>query len=378
MKNTFRNSVIILLAFMTVEATMEPGIRNSSASQKTTLFKKINKFYFLIHGFCYAEMAVHKQTGDIDANFRRYWSREKTCAQTWRSRLHDLADDEALVIIPWRGDKGGPVSNFNSFAASVLGGRCFLLDCPDSFESSFWRDNDDDFNRVVVQELKSALLAQRDQWNDEELHTALHALACCRQLDSLLQQRGYCFDKNQVVAESWGASFDGCVTKYTLNIRRMLGLTNVIDINFDLTVPDAEFLLDAELKETLLLPNGLRLFLFNAGDQAIGLFTMTAHSLDTPTTFVTVALHQHDVTVKSKQGIRLWPQAEVYHLPQAAIGHYEPPQSLVRCERDTLSIPVSAGFVYRLAKAPSYIFAEQGLKFDEFKALLKRAEIEKK
>jgi len=171
-------------------------------------------------------------------------------------------------------------------------------------------------------------------------------------------------------AESWGASFDGCVTKYTLNLRRLLGLKHVIDINFELTVPDAAFLLDAELQEALLLPNGLRLFLFTAGDQALGLFTMTAHSL---ATFVAVLLNHQEVTEKSKQGIRLWPPAEAYHLPQAALAPYEAPQELVRCDLDTLTVPVSAGFVYRLAKAPVYIFAEQGQKIEEFTKLLKSA-----
>jgi len=200
MKNVPQHGMIVLLTIVTVEAMVAPDLKNIPPGLNAVTLKKINKLYFLIHGFCYAEMVAHKKPGAIDANFQRYWDREKKCAEKWRSRLREFSDNEVLVIIPWRGDQSGPAATYHSFAVSALGDRCFLLDCPDSFAPEFWREEDTAFNRAVVRELKAALLGQRDQWNDEELHTALHALACCRQLDSLLQHRGFCFDKNQVSA----------------------------------------------------------------------------------------------------------------------------------------------------------------------------------
>ena len=66
---------------------------------------------------------------------------------------------------------------------------------------------------------------------------------------------------------------------------------------------------------------------------------------------------------------------EIYHLPQSAIGHYEPEQELVTYENNKLIIPVSAGFVYRLAKAPAYIFANSDMTYNDFKEILINAEI---
>ena len=44
-------------------------------------------------------------------------------------------------------------------------------------------------------------------------------------------------------------------------------------------------------------------------------------------------------------------------------------------ENNRLIIPVSAGFVYRLAKAPAYIFANSEMPYHEFKEILLNAEI---
>lgn len=381
-----KTSLIILPAFIVTtiicEVMMTRAIGASlgkNAAEKLSFekngdLKKIDKLNFLIHALCYADMAYNKNANDLAMKFKRFLEYEKIRAEKWRSKLHNLADNEILIIIPWPGNKNGPASQYNSLATSILGDRCFILDCPDSFDPAFWSDNSEDFQRVIIQELKSAMVYQKDKWNDEELHTALHSLACCRQLNSMLLQRGYCFDKTQVLADSWGASFDGCVTKYTLNIRRMLKLSHAIEINFDLTVPDAAFLLEASFSESVLLPNGLRLFLFRRGNQAIGLYTMTSHALKDKAIFVQIDVNQRKVTIMSKQGIQLWPIPEPYHLPQAAIGQYEPVQELVTFENNKIRLPVSAGFVYRLAKAPVYIFSGPDTPYQEFKDILLNAE----
>ncbi len=397
-KKVIRNSVIILLAVIAAfiinkviktqplenqvsyQAKRSPNVVHWAGltlwSENTfAKLKKLNRFYFLIHGLCYAEMTYEKNERDLDTNLKRYLEHENKCARKWRSGLKDLDKNEALIIIPWHGHENGPASQFNSFAASVLGDRCFILDSPDSFNPSFWSNKDDAFYEAISSELKSALIYQKDQWNDEELHTALHSLACCRQLDVLLRERGFYYDKSKVTSEGWGASFDGCVTKYTLNIRRILGLSNVIEINFNMTVPDALFLLDTVFRESVILKNGLRLFLFQSEDQAIGLYTMTSQSLENRAVFIKLKLNQNQLTVKSKQGIRLWPNPEIYHLPQSAIGHYEPEQKLVTYENNKLILPVSAGFVYRLAKAPTYIFANSEMTYHDFKEILINAEI---
>jgi hypothetical protein len=342
----------------------------------TYKLKKIDKIYFLIHSFCYADMACNKNESDMDEMFSRYLAHENKCALTWCSQLHELKDNEALVIIPWNNNKTGPVSDYNSSATSLLGDRCFILDCAGPLDQAFWADTADSFNEAVLNEFKSAFILQKDHWNKEELYTSLHAVACCRQLDSMMKKRRYYYDKRTVTAESWGASFDGCVTKYTCSLQRILELTNVIYINFKMTVPDAAFLLGDVTSECIILKNGLRLFIFKNDEQTFALYTTIAHSMENQVSYVGLKINPKQVTVKSKQGIRLWPDSEEYCLQSAPAGYFEPPQELIKYKNDRLYMPVSSGFVYRLAKAPAYIFANPEMTYNEFKDILTKAEIE--
>ena len=101
-------------------------LRGMITNKKNSGLKRIYKFYFLIHAFCYADMASHKNENDIDTSFTKYLEYEKTRAEKWRSKLRSMAENEVLVIIPWSRSKNGPVSEYNSFAASILGNRCFI------------------------------------------------------------------------------------------------------------------------------------------------------------------------------------------------------------------------------------------------------------
>ncbi len=124
----------------------------------------------------------------MDDMFRRYLAHENKCALTWRSQLNELKDNEALVIIPWNNKKTGPVSDYNSYATSLLGDRCFILDCAGPLDQAFWANIAGNFNESVLNEFKSAFVFQKDSWNKEELYTSLHAVACCRQLDSMMKK----------------------------------------------------------------------------------------------------------------------------------------------------------------------------------------------
>ena len=336
------------------------------------MMKRLDKLYFLIHGFCYACRDWGSASRQPDDQIRPYLAREKRCSEGWYSRLEELSETEALVIIP--ASREGPAADYYSEAVSILGDRCFMLDCVDCLEPQFWAEGGPDFYRSLLSEIESAFIQQQLSWNKEELHTALHCRACCQQFDAMLTQRGYSFDPTTVLAEGWGASFDGCVTKYTLNLQRILGLSNVVEIDFCMTVPDASFLLDTESSDCVSLDNGLRLFLFEDGNQIIGLYTFATHSLADQPAYVKLRVAPETVTVKSKQGIRLWPEPEAYSLPTAPLGCYEPSQVVVKYEDDGLQVPVNAGFVYRLAKAPAYVFVPSEIPRADIRDILNSAE----
>ena len=337
--------------------------------------KKLDKLHFFIHGFCHAEMTASGRAAGLTEAQRRYLARENRCAELWRARIRSFSGSEALLTIPSGRSPGGPTAEYESLARTVLGDRCFVLDCPMPLEESFWTGMDERCEKLVFSDLRDVFLGQGRTWNKEEILTALHTVKCCLRFGEMLAERGYEIAAGNVSAEAWGASFEGCVTKYSLNLQRLLGLHRPADIIFDMTVPDALFLLDAVAVETVLPAERLRLFLMRAGGETIALYVAATHAPNDNPMAVELKIDPSEVVVRSKQGIRLWPQPECYHLPSAGFGYYEPPQELVRVENGRLRVPVTAGFVYRLAKAPAYIFAAPGLSYERFRDALVRAEI---
>lgn len=335
----------------------------------------LSRIHFLIHGFCYAGMAAGRPRDALDDRFRRYLAREDGCAERWRARLAAMGATEGLAIVPWAGHTTGPAGDFYAAARAQLGDRFFMLDAVDIYAPQFWSRDDAGFREAILQELAAACVGQQLNYNQEELATDLHSLACVRQFHGLLHERGLAFDPGTAAAEAWGASFDGCVTKYSVTLRRLLGLAHPIAVNWPLTVPDAFFLLDAGTWEAVLLAEGLRLFLFRAGTASLALYTVTAHALSDGPLQVRLPAALTGVTVRSKQGTRLWPQPERYELLTAPLAFREPPQEVVQAAGGGLRVPVSAGFVYRLAKAPAYIFAPAGMGQEEFATALRAATI---
>lgn len=337
--------------------------------------KRLERIHFLVHGFCYAGITQGTLPPARAAELEPYIARERRAAALWTAGVQACGATDALAVIPWPGCPDATATAFYDTARSALGDRCFILDGPDCMEPAFWTGLDADGRAAVLRELEAALVGQQTRWNKEELLTDLHCVACHRQLMALLPEHGYAYDPATVAATAWGASFDGCVTKYSLTLRRLLGLANPIEIPFERTVPDARFLLDATLTECLLLDNGLRVFLFCAGPQQLAMFTRTTHALaDSPARVRLPLPPDGGVTVRSKQGLRLWPEREPYVLANVPGGFHEPTQDLVTGEANALRVPVSAGFVYRLAKAPVYIFAPPEMSRGEFRARLLAAE----
>ena len=348
-------------------ANSNDGLSDSKTAEvrgRSTV-KRLDKIYFLVHGFCYAEMMRKMDAREITPLLEQYLDREKGCAEKWRSRLRALSPTEGLAVFPFSGAPDGPAAAFLDLAVSNLGDRCFIV--------TGATDRAPKTNGIPRAQATSAEDEATNLWNKEERDMALHSQACSRQFNNMLADRGYAFDPATVAGEAWGASFDGCVTKYTVTLRRMLKLDKNIDINFGLTVPDAAFLLKAADVECVPMDHGVRLFLFKIDRQFVALYTFTTHVVGDRAAWMTLRCDPKQMTVKSKQGIRLWPQPEAYVLQNVPPDSAEPPQQVVKFQDGQLYVPVNAGFVYRLAKAPAYVFAPPGMSYDEFRAILTSA-----
>lgn len=330
----------------------------------------LRKLHWLIHGLCYSEMACRQPARAEEDTFRDFLAFERGRIARWDARVQAFPPDEALVILPWPHFDTGPAVDFEARAARLLGDRCFLLDAPYPSSPSFWQGAHPDFLRGVAEDLRDACLNQGSDWNKEEMTTALLSRSCARQMLGLMGSRGLAWDPATVQSEGWGASFEGCVSKYSGSLRRLLGLTHPIAIDFEMTVPDAAFLLRARRCERLSLSDRLDLFLFDLEGTPAGLYLQTSVSLSDRAAWLSVAAPPDRVRVLSKQGARLWPGPAEDKTPPRSIGLHEPAQELVTLEDGRLRVPISAGMVWRLAKSPAYLVGEPGTTLEEFRKWL--------
>jgi hypothetical protein len=327
---------------------------------------QLNRLVFLIHPFCYAEVKPGEPTWPFAL-------REQKCAKLWLDDACKLGDDEALAIVPSRIDGDAPTEKFIEGVSAAIGSRCIPLRCPYPSTTGFWDVVAQD-SEAIVSDLRGAFLNQRESWSREELSTGLHSRGCVTMLFNELEARNLAIEPRSLRADAWGESFDGCVTKYSLNIRRLLGLANVIEIDFERGVPDASFLLEAELVGRFELGADLRLFQFiTSEDKPTALYVRTSESPGDQAMQVHVPIDPEQVSVSTKQCGRLWPLPVEDRTPWHKTGPRESPQELVQSADAGLIVPVSSGMVYRLAKAPAYLMAEDGLAADEFFGQTRRA-----
>jgi hypothetical protein len=330
---------------------------------------KLRKLCFLVHGFCHAELA--RGNPEAREKMREYLERENSAAGRWLNAIRCMKGDEGLAIIPWPHDGKGPAAAFETEAREILGERCFVLDTPLWNNEAFWKGRQAK-KRRMIRELSSAFLGQRHSWNMEELETGLHSLNASLQLAELMDDRA-CGLSSGISAEGWGAAFEGCVMKYCGNLTRLLDLPRPIEVEFEMSIPDAGFILGVSRWERIALGDSMRCFLFGARGRLYGLLATTVQSVGHPALEAEVPLDPETTTVIDKFGARLWPEPSRDGLPRSELGYREPVQALVGKSKGGLRIPVNGGLVYRRAKAPAYVIPESTMGWEEFGAIMSKA-----
>jgi hypothetical protein len=318
----------------------------------------LSKLHFLIHGHCYAEM----QTGaDAATRLRHapFLAREQFCAARWRRQVQILGADEALAIVPAGQDENRPAGAFSRWAAKMLGERCLLLGDAPPVPDDRARAR---FNAGCHPPL-----------NQEELETTLHCELLATRLQSLLAERGLCYIASTLKTTAMGASFEGCVLKYSLTLCHLLGLEQICAIDFSLAVPDAAFALVPAGHECRLPGNGIRLHLFDWPERQGALFSQACLQPGEAPAQVELSQVPAGVSVLNKQGVELWPNPAAHCLPDVPAIYAEPPQHVATMRNGCLIVPATSGYVYRLAKAPAYILAPPGMARAEFLAWLLKA-----
>jgi len=221
-------------------------------------------------------------------------------------------------------------------------------------------------------------------WTSDPLGQPVIARGWAERVKEVFKQRGLTFDPRTVKAEGWGESFEGCVANYGRYMGTYLGLANPIEDNFEMTVPDAPFLLTARFLEKVVLGRNVRLYFWEAQDgRLIALFQNAQAAIGDPVLYAQFPLQGTSLEVRSRMDRPIWPK----NLPPArgtaaeasALGLKKkrtPAWELKRQEEGStatevngyLRVPVPTPWVPDVA----YIFAE-GTPLADFRTLLANA-----
>lgn len=256
---------------------------------------------FLIHPMCYRGRGPELIAGGMAPDaFAAYSKVEDQVAPRWWRAIETMEPTGTLVILP-HGDTEAE-RELHKFAEQTLGPRCLILRRGMPWDGAFWEGLGPDFTLQLGEELRQALLGQAalSTWDAQ---VSVATMAYAHDIREALRERGFTFDPATIRAEAWGESFEGCVFVYSVRLRAYLGLASPVEDRFDMTVPDALFLTNARLLDSLALPGDVRLYLWEGADaRPIGAFFETSQPLRSPRRFVDLKAASLKLDVTDKNG----------------------------------------------------------------------------
>jgi hypothetical protein len=236
--------------------------------------RDIQRLAILIHPLCYEP---HRDEADFIAQYADYLEYEQIVKQRWCDRIAAMGEGDALVIC-------GHAPDVEAHAVQHLGDRVMVVTDTITHQPQLWESL---LSHEAKVGLGNDLLAMfwRDgfSWDSNSIGQAVIARGWAERILKTCAERRLCIDPAILSVEGWGESFEGCVANYARYLGAYLCLTNPIDVRFEMCVPDARFLFDADLREVIPLGQNVWLYLWQTGDGHIAWFhNAVAQIGDTP------------------------------------------------------------------------------------------------
>lgn len=266
----------------------------------------IEKIYFLIHPLLYRAPYAPRDGDDPLAatRYQRYVEYEKKISQRWFEAISNMGPKEALVI-----GAGSCPRDLREFAEKHLGARGVVIQDNLISQPQLWEQLSQEGKVSLGRDLLAMYWKHGYAWTSDPLGQPVIALGWAERAKQIFKQRGLTFDPKTVKAEGWGESFEGCVINYGRYLGTYLGLANPIEDNFEMTVPDAPFLLTAKLLETVPLKRSVRLYLWKAENgQMVALFQKAQAVIGEPSLFAQFPLTGLKLEVRSRMDRPMWPK----------------------------------------------------------------------
>jgi hypothetical protein len=261
--------------------------------------KVIDRLIVMVHPSIYA---ASRHVPEFAASRGDYIEYEEMVEERWVEGMRRTTDRDALVACsPATEDLADTIS-------SIMGDRGIILRENIIAHRDLWNSLlTTDAKIGLGRDLMAMFWRNGFRWNSGPLVQPIIARGWAERIKLELGERGMSYDPATVRAEGWGESFEGCVANYTRYLGRCLGLTNPIEIEFEMTVPDARFLLGADLLERIALSHDVRLFLWKLQDGRLaGWFHRALVSIGDVRLFSRIPVGKMRVEVVGKREL-YWP-----------------------------------------------------------------------
>jgi hypothetical protein len=287
----------VLLALVIVS-----GIQREPASSVKPVV--IEKIYFMIHPLLYR--APYAKAGDPEGaeRYQQYADYEKKVSSRWFQAIANMGPKEALVI-------GAPncPKDLEESVEKYLGPRGLVIKDDLISQPELWQRLSPEAKADLGRDLLAMFWKHGFAWTSDPLGQPVIARGWAERVKEAFKQRGLTFDPGTVKAEGWGESFEGCVANYSRYMGSYLGLANPIEDNFEMTVPDAPFLLTARFLERVALGRNVRLYFWEAKDgRLIALFQNAQAAIGDPSLYAQFPLQGMSMEVRSRMDRPMWPK----------------------------------------------------------------------
>lgn len=357
MSKAHLNSIFLLIL---VTCFLGSAMDSHSRATRDTP-QSIEKVYFLIHPLIYEPLANDPVTA---ARFKAYIEYEKIISPRWFHAIAGMRNNEALVV----GAPGCPMY-LENFVKEHLGSRGLIIRDDLATRPDVWKELSPAAKEGLGHDLLAMFWKYGFAWTSDPLGQPVIARGWAERVKNTFRDRGLTFDPNTVQAEGWGESFEGCVANYGRYLGTYLGLSKPIEDNFEMTVPDAPFLLKARFLERFALNHNVRLYLWEGHDGSpIASFLQVQSTIGEPSLFAELPLGSMKLQVKSKTNRPLWPKAEGH----AQVKPGTPPWEVDRQEKDSTIMEVGGKLKIPIPSPSTdsaYIFSD-GVPLAEFRAAL--------
>jgi hypothetical protein len=327
----------------------------------------VEKIYFMIHPLLYEPLAADPARAQ---KVQKYIDYEKQVSKRWYDAIANMRQNEALVV----GAPGCP-QKLQDFIEEHLGTRGLIIRDNLISQPDLWNELSPEARQGLGHDLLAMYWKHGFEWTSDPLGQPVIARGWAERVKLAFRERGLTFNPATVQAESWGESFEGCVANYGRYLGSYLGLVRPVEDNFEMTVPDAPFLLTARFLERVPLERNVRLYLWEGQDgRLIALFLKLQSTIGEPSLYARVPVGNKRLEVRSRMNRPMWPKAE----GSAQLKEGTPPWEVRRQQKASaiteadgrLKIPIPTPLVLDAA----YIFAE-GLPFPEFRAMLAKSSL---